>query len=653
MNKINSKFRNSSDNLVREPPQEIEEHSLPIFNQDSSLVNYSDLRNVSSVCTPKNTDKTKKRRKFKKQTEGSEYDKISPKQIEFNRISTSPPTLPDRDIHDKLRNCSSSQEIFSESSPKNVTQNLNYTSNLPNYNSGLTRSTSIQPETSLPNLSFIRSTSSIFETDPVPPIPPKPKSFNKFLSLPNRGKRQYKKDLSSETQSSHHKSSFDTERSVVKSLSQLLYHSKLPVVVKIVRGYCVDEVDDEPMDKQAITEGDILFIVSLCIKDCAILNLVDDGMKISIPFDANCKYLLLPDSGKFGNIQCLKIREILSLENIPERLRVVKSFQHYQSGTIEVGSILSMVNKDQQNKCISCKIFDGKRLILSEECDGEFSPYLNDQPLAMNNIMNICKHRQRVIIKGDLNKGFVKQYINNKNGIIEEFVKEDFLFCNEMIQGEGSLKQGRSWCLPIDDEIWVETIDEIKVIDHDYDILSPEGDYDRLDQSFVPKTPNQRFYEKELSNLKIQKKRLEYNVSKLENELMAARQQINALTSEKVGFHSLTNDYRSFNSGEFKNTHRDIPLNGNPKNANLTTNITFGQVASMNVTEILEFLEILNLSEYCKHFEKEQINGDLFLLLEEDDLVDLNILKRLDKKKIIRIKELLRSGQSISNYLFQ
>ena len=538
-------------------------------------------------------------------------------------------------------------------SVQNVTANLHYSST-NNPIQTLPRSFSSQPQTQQMKNSFASSCCSVNDTS-VPPVPPKVLNPNIMSStLPFYGRTS-----SIMTQSSPIDIYHSTGTLGILSLSELLLKYKLPIVVRIVKGYCVEDGDEESDEKVVLTEGDQILILNLCFKDCVKIYFPEGTKTLSIPSDCECKYEIMSAICHFDNVNKITVPDIIKNKSFSGRLRVIHDFTHPHVGTIHCGTIISVVKYDVKTNSIVVQIHEGNEFILSSYCKGEFSTYLVENPSSIQNHLEICRLPQRVIVRGDFYTGFMKQYLDSKIGFVEHYGKEDFLFCKELVNVDGSLVPGKSWTLPIDNEIWVERMDEIKVIEHGYDVLNPDCDYDKLDNGI--KDPKHRFYEKEISDLKILNKRLEFKVSQLQKELKQTGEQaiatIECLTKEKNRLCmsepelllKIASNEQYTQSGEIS------PIGHSRKSPDILfdqqNNINLIEVAKMNSDEIVKLLHQLNLGPYTEIFQKEKINGDFFLLLEESDLIDLNISKRLDRKKILRVIELLAAGESISNYL--
>lgn len=538
-------------------------------------------------------------------------------------------------------------------SVQNVTANLHYSST-NNPIQTLPRSFSSQPQTQQMKNSFASSCCSVNDTS-VPPVPPKVLNPNIMSStLPFYGRTS-----SMMTQSSPIDIYHSTGTLGILSLSELLLKYKLPIVVRIVKGYCVEDGDEESDEKVVLTEGDQILILNLCFKDCVKIYFPEGTKTLSIPSDCECKYEIMSAICHFDNVNKITVPDIIKNKSFSGRLRVIHDFTHPHVGTIHCGTIISVVKYDVKTNSIVVQIHEGNEFILSSYCKGEFSTYLVENPSSIQNHLEICRLPQRVIVRGDFYTGFMKQYLDSKIGFVEHYGKEDFLFCKELVNVDGSLVPGKSWTLPIDNEIWVERMDEIKVIEHGYDVLNPDCDYDKLDNGI--KDPKHRFYEKEISDLKILNKRLEFKVSQLQKELKQTGEQaiatIECLTKEKNRLCmsepelllKIASNEQYTQSGEIS------PIGHSRKSPDILfdqqNNINLIEVAKMNSDEIVKLLHQLNLGPYTEIFQKEKINGDFFLLLEESDLIDLNISKRLDRKKILRVIELLAAGESISNYL--
>ena len=538
-------------------------------------------------------------------------------------------------------------------SVQNVTANLHYSST-NNPIQTLPRSFSSQPQTQQMKNSFASSCCSVNDTS-VPPVPPKVLNPNIMSStLPFYGRTS-----SIMTQSSPIDIYHSTGTLGILSLSELLLKYKLPIVVRIVKGYCVEDGDEESDEKVVLTEGDQILILNLCFKDCVKIYFPEGTKTLSIPSDCECKYEIMSAICHFDNVNKITVPDIIKNKSFSGRLRVIHDFTHPHVGTIHCGTIISVVKYDVKTNSIVVQIHEGNEFILSSYCKGEFSTYLVENPSSIQNHLEICRLPQRVIVRGDFYTGFMKQYLDSKIGFVEHYGKEDFLFCKELVNVDGSLIPGKSWTLPIDNEIWVERMDEIKVIEHGYDVLNPDCDYDKLDNGI--KDPKHRFYEKEISDLKILNKRLEFKVSQLQKELKQTGEQaiatIECLTKEKNRLCmsepelllKIASNEQYTQSGEIS------PIGHSRKSPDILfdqqNNINLIEVAKMNSDEIVKLLHQLNLGPYTEIFQKEKINGDFFLLLEESDLIDLNISKRLDRKKILRVIELLAAGESISNYL--
>ena len=538
-------------------------------------------------------------------------------------------------------------------SVQNVTANLHYSST-NNPIQTLPRSFSSQPQTQQMKNSFASSCCSVNDTS-VPPVPPKVLNPNIMSStLPFYGRTS-----SIMTQSSPIDIYHSTGTLGILSLSELLLKYKLPIVVRIVKGYCVEDGDEESDEKVVLTEGDQILILNLCFKDCVKIYFPEGTKTLSIPSDCECKYEIMSAICHFDNVNKITVPDIIKNKSFSGRLRVIHDFTHPHVGTIHCGTIISVVKYDVKTNSIVVQIHEGNEFILSSYCKGEFSTYLVENPSSIQNHLEICRLPQRVIVRGDFYTGFMKQYLDSKIGFVEHYGREDFLFCKELVNVDGSLIPGKSWTLPIDNEIWVERMDEIKVIEHGYDVLNPDCDYDKLDNGI--KDPKHRFYEKEISDLKILNKRLEFKVSQLQKELKQTGEQaiatIECLTKEKNRLCmsepelllKIASNEQYTQSGEIS------PIGHSRKSPDILfdqqNNINLIEVAKMNSDEIVKLLHQLNLGPYTEIFQKEKINGDFFLLLEESDLIDLNISKRLDRKKILRVIELLAAGESISNYL--
>ena len=337
--------------------------------------------------------------------------------------------------------------------------------------------------------SFASSCCSVNDTS-VPPVPPKVLNPNIMSStLPFYGRTS-----SIMTQSSPIDIYHSTGTLGILSLSELLLKYKLPIVVRIVKGYCVEDGDEESDEKVVLTEGDQILILNLCFKDCVKIYFPEGTKTLSIPSDCECKYEIMSAICHFDNVNKITVPDIIKNKSFSGRLRVIHDFTHPHVGTIHCGTIISVVKYDVKTNSIVVQIHEGNEFILSSYCKGEFSTYLVENPSSIQNHLEICRLPQRVIVRGDFYTGFMKQYLDSKIGFVEHYGKEDFLFCKELVNVDGSLIPGKSWTLPIDNEIWVERMDEIKVIEHGYDVLNPDCDYDKLDNGI--KDPKHRFYEK-------------------------------------------------------------------------------------------------------------------------------------------------------------
>ena len=565
----------------------------------------------------------------------------------------SSPILPTRYRPCSLQHSISHDDLLmSIDSVQNVTANLHYSSS-NNPVQTLPRSFSSQPQSQQMKSSFASSCS--VNDSSVPPVPPKGLNPNIVSStLPYYGKKS-----SITTHSSPIECHQSTGHLGILSLSELLLNYKLPIVVKLVKGYCVEDGDEESDEKVVLTEGDQILILNLCFKDCVKIYLPEETKTLSIPSDCECKYDVMSTICHFDNMNKIAVSDIIKKQCFSGRLRVIQDFAHPHAGTIHCGTIINVVRYDVKSNSIVVQIHEGNEFTLSSYCKGKFSTYLVENPSSIQNQLEICRLPQRVIVRGDFYTGFMKQYMDAKIGFVEHYGKEDFLFCKELVNLDGSLVPGKSWTLPIDNEIWVERIDEIKVIEHGYDVLNPDYDYNKLDYGI--KDPKHRFYEKEISDLKILNKRLEFKVSQLQKELKQTREQSSAtietliteenklcmIAPEHLPKFALNKQYKL--SSEICPTAHSRVVSQLPFNQQKNQN--FIEFVKMNSDEIVTLLHQLNLTPYTEIFQKEQINGDFFLLLEESDLIDLNVSKRLDRKKILRVIELLAAGESISNYL--
>ena len=568
---------------------------------------------------------------------------------------SSSPNLPARHSNNNLQHSISHDNLISsfENTIQNVTSNLHYSSNNSPIHT-LPRSFGSQAEAnkfknSLPT--YLESS----KAEHVPPIPPKGPSLKSYSSLPNRYRRF--SCLINDTELSDPVELDQSNSNVgIISLSQLLLEVTLPVVVKIVKGYCVDEEYYDIETKRALTEGDQLLISNLCFEDCAKVYLTEDAKTISIPGDSECKYELMSTIQNFDNASSISIDDLIKIKCCSGRLRVLNGFIHDKVGEVQTNEIVSIVGFDNYSKSIVLKNHQNIEFIVANNIV-KFSTHLSN-PSKFQNHLSICKLPQRVKIRGDFYTGFMKQYLDGKVGFVEHYGKEDFLFCRELVNVEGALTPANSWVLPIDDEIWVEKMQEIKVIEHGYDVLIPDGDYDRVDRG-NNMNPKQRFYEKEISDLKILKKRLEFKVSQVQRELRDTK----GNAERTIGMLTQQNNHLGKKIQELKqNQSQCNPMLASAGNNTDLTNppksiipkakpITHRDVANMNTTKIIQLLNQLSLATYTETFEKERINGDFFLILEESDLIELNVSKRLDRKKILRVKELLTKGEDISNYL--
>ena len=648
----------SKENILDALPMLSEENIRdPNLNTDSEPIYYSQVRQIPLTSTKllianklgvkygSSGDCKRKKNKSRKipLTESPAYE-----------TST---ILPTRFSASGLLHSTSHDDLLSsiDSSVQNVTPNLHYLSNTPTQT--LPRSFSRQDEKNRFKHNFLSKLDS-FNADQVPPIPPKTPSLSSYSSLPRRCSRFcciVNKDMTN----SLNLDNSNTKLGII-SLSKLLLAITMPVVVKIVKGYCVDEEDDYTEKKRALTEGDQLLILNLCFRDCVRVYLSEDTKTISIPDDSECQYELMSTIQNFDNVSRITVDDLIKIKCCSGRLRVLSSFNHEKIGEINSNSIVTIVGYDEILKSIVIQNQRSIKFLISSKCIGEFSTHLSDTPLKFPNHLDICKFPQRVIIRGDFHTGFMKQYVDGKVGFVEHYGKEDFLFCKELVNIECTLTPGKSWILPIDDEIWVEKIEEVKVIEHGYDVLVSDGDYDRVDSGISIKDPKQRFYEKEISDLKILKKRLEFKVSQIENDLRETKEKadhtISMLTEQNNQLEKKIQGLKNYYQGkEFSNSiANDINIYPSMPPQVLKEHkqvITHADVVNMNTSEIVGLLHQLGLSHYADTFEKERINGDFFVLLEETDLVDLNVSKRLDRKKILRVKELLTSGENISNYL--
>ncbi|KAI6655855.1 hypothetical protein LOD99_1589 [Oopsacas minuta] len=660
MDKHSSYFFSSKDNLLNLLPELSEDtlvESKPNKNSDETIYysqvqpvqNTSDILNKFTVNSQTGADSKRKRNKSRKipLIESTAYQ--------------SSPVLPARYRPNSLQHSISNDDILkSIDSVQNVTANLHYSSK--NQILTLPRSFSSQPETSqLKNSCFSDSDYSIDE-NLGPPVPPKGSNSKLSSTLPYRGKG-YSSGLTSIERHNINSNPVDYFEST--SLSKLLIEVKLPIVVKLVKGYCVDDDDndddhDETKGKSTLTEGDQLMILNLCSNDCAKIYLSEESKTISIPSNSECKFHLMSAIAYFDDNNRITVEDLINRQCFSGRLRVTHGFTHPQIGLIECNTLISLVNYDPITKSIVAKNHQGCKFNLSTECFGEFSTHLIEEPSKVQNHLNICVFPQRVIIVGDFITGFMKQYIDAKVGFIEHYGKEDFLFCKELVTIEGSLIPGKSWILPIDDEIWVERIEEIKVFEHGYDVLNPDWDYTKFDSRMKIKDPKQRFYEKEISDLKILRKRLEFKISNIQKELkntkLHADETIATLRAENFRLSKELGGSKEKVQGEIPSLSNENTITTyscmSPQVLGLhQQSTTFADVLIMKPKQIGKLLQQLNLTPYVEIFDKEKINGDFFLLLEESDLIDLNISKRLDRKKLLRVKDLLTAGEDISNYL--
>ena len=651
-------FLSSSKENLLECLPELAEEKISDSNSCIELesIYYSQVRELPLTST-KLGNENKLGLKYGSSGDNKRKKKISRKIFltDSPAYESSSPILPSRLSTSSLQYSMSHDDLLKsiDNSVKNVTPNLHYLSHTPIQT--LPRSFGRQAGTNRSKNSFQSDTSN---DDQVPPIPPKAPTLRSYSSLPYK----YRRFSCIVNEDSTNSLDFDQSNSnlAIISLSQLLLEVTLPVVVKIVRGYCVDEEYYDIETKKALTEGDQLLVSNLCFKDCAKIYLSEDAKTISIPDDSECQYELMSTIPNFDNVSSISVDDLIKIKCTSGRLRVLNDFYHHKIGEIPSNSIVSIVGYDNNLKSIVIQNQQNIKFLISNQCIGKFTTHLSRIPSKFQNHLDMCKLPQRVIIRGDYYTGFMKQYVNGKVGYVEHYGKEDFLFCKEIVNIESTLTPGKSWILPIDDEIWVEKMQEMRVIEHGYDVLIPDGDYDKVDHGIISKDPKQRFYDKEISDLKILKKRLEFKVSQIQKELRDTKEKaentISMLAEQnnhlKEKIQGLKQNYcqgdQIFNStGNSIERYPSMPqLLEEHKQG-----ITLEDVVKMNTTETINLLHQLNLSPYTETFEKERINGDFFLLLEESDLIDLNVSKRLDRKKILRVKELLTTGENISNYL--
>ena len=654
MDKHSSYFLSSNENFLTMLP-ELSENTLnePKTNNVNEDIYYSQVQPIKNSSKKSHSlNKMGVKSQSKADSKRNKHKRNVPL-IESPAYESSP-ILPTQYRPCSLQHSISHDDLLrSIDSVQNVTANLHYSST-NNPVQTLPRSFSSQPQTQQMNSNFASSCCSVNDSH-IPPVPPKGLNANVLSSTP----QYYGRKSSIMIHSSPIECHQSTGHLGILSLSELLLKYKLPIVVKIVKGYCVEDDDDKSDEKVVLTEGDQILILNLCFKDCVKVYLPEETKTLSIPSDCECKYYVMSAICHFDNMNKITVSDLIKKQCFSGRLRVIRDFAHPHAGTIQCGTIITIVKYDVRSNSIVVQIHEGNEFILSSFCKGEFSAYLVENPSSIQNNLEICRLPQRVIVRGNFYTGFMKQYMDAKIGFVEHYGKEDFLFCKELVNVDGSLVPGKSWTLPIDDEIWVERIDEIKVIEHGYDVLIPDCDYDKLDNGI--KDPKHRFYEKEISDLKILNKRLEFKVSQLQKELRQTREQANTtietLITEKnkldvtapehLDKFALNEQYKL--SSEICSTAHPRMSHQLPFDQQLSEN--FIEVVRMNSDEIVELLNQLNLASYSEIFKKEKVNGDFFLLLEESDLIDLNIAKRLDRKKILRVIELLVAGESISNYL--
>ena len=282
--------------------------------------------------------------------------------------------------------------------------------------------------------SFASSCCSVNDTS-VPPVPPKVLNPNIMSStLPFYGRTS-----SIMTQSSPIDIYHSTGTLGILSLSELLLKYKLPIVVRIVKGYCVEDGDEESDEKVVLTEGDQILILNLCFKDCVKIYFPEGTKTLSIPSDCECKYEIMSAICHFDNVNKITVPDIIKNKSFSGRLRVIHDFTHPHVGTIHCGTIISVVKYDVKTNSIVVQIHEGNEFILSSYCKGEFSTYLVENPSSIQNHLEICRLPQRVIVRGDFYTGFMKQYLDSKIGFVEHYGKEDFLFCKELVNVDGSL----------------------------------------------------------------------------------------------------------------------------------------------------------------------------------------------------------------------
>ena len=186
-------------------------------------------------------------------------------------------------------------------SVQNVTANLHYSST-NNPIQTLPRSFSSQPQTQQMKNSFASSCCSVNDTS-VPPVPPKVLNPNIMSStLPFYGRTS-----SIMTQSSPIDIYHSTGTLGILSLSELLLKYKLPIVVRIVKGYCVEDGDEESDEKVVLTEGDQILILNLCFKDCVKIYFPEGTKTLSIPSDCECKYEIMSAICHFDNVNKITV----------------------------------------------------------------------------------------------------------------------------------------------------------------------------------------------------------------------------------------------------------------------------------------------------------------------------------------------------------
>ena len=113
-----------------------------------------------------------------------------------------------------------------------------------------------------------------------------------------------------------------------------------------MKGYCVEDGDEESDEKVVLTEGDQILILNLCFKDCVKIYFPEGTKTLSIPSDCECKYEIMSAICHFDNVNKITVPDIIKNKSFSGRLRVIHDFTHPHVGTIHCGTIISVVKYD-------------------------------------------------------------------------------------------------------------------------------------------------------------------------------------------------------------------------------------------------------------------------------------------------------------------